>query len=63
MPRLRNPARPPVRYWEKGDRSPAVSACGRAGSAFYLALHMISTETLNHIENIKKRAGHLWRFL
>jgi hypothetical protein len=24
---------------------------------------MISPETLNHIENIKKRAGHLWRFL
>ena len=24
---------------------------------------MISTDTLNHIENIKKRAGHLWRFL
>jgi len=24
---------------------------------------MISTETLNHIEHIKKRAGHLWRFL
>jgi hypothetical protein len=24
---------------------------------------MIATETLNIIENIKKRAGHLWRFL
>jgi len=24
---------------------------------------MISPETLNQIENIKKRAGHLWRFL
>jgi len=24
---------------------------------------MIATETLNLIENIKKRAGHLWRFL
>jgi hypothetical protein len=24
---------------------------------------MIAPETLNHIENIKKRAGHLWRFL
>jgi len=24
---------------------------------------MISPETINHIENIKKRAGHLWRFL
>jgi len=24
---------------------------------------MIPTETLNQIENIKKRAGHLWRFL
>ena len=24
---------------------------------------MILPETFNHIENIKKRAGHLWRFL
>jgi len=24
---------------------------------------MISPETFSHIENIKKRAGHLWRFL
>jgi hypothetical protein len=24
---------------------------------------MIAPETFNHIENIKKRAGHLWRFL
>ncbi|WP_198529833.1 peptide chain release factor 2 [Geminisphaera colitermitum] len=24
---------------------------------------MITPETFNHIENIKKRAGHLWRFL
>jgi hypothetical protein len=24
---------------------------------------MIPPETFNHIENIKKRAGHLWRFL
>ncbi len=24
---------------------------------------MIVPETFNHIENIKKRAGHLWRFL
>jgi len=24
---------------------------------------MIPPEILNHIENIKKRAGHLWRFL
>jgi len=44
-------------------RTPAVSACGRAGTAFYWDPHMISTETINHIENIKKRAGHLWRFL
>jgi hypothetical protein len=28
-----------------------------------MALTMIATETLNLIENIKKRAGHLWRFL
>jgi hypothetical protein len=31
--------------------------------AFYWPVTMISPETLNHIENIKKRAGHLWRFL
>jgi len=24
---------------------------------------MISTETINHLENLKKRGGHLWRFL
>jgi len=24
---------------------------------------MLSPETFSHIENIKKRAGHLWRFL
>jgi len=24
---------------------------------------MIAPETFDHIENIKKRAGHLWRFL
>ncbi len=26
-------------------------------------LSMIAPETFSHIENIKKRAGHLWRFL
>jgi hypothetical protein len=24
---------------------------------------MLAPETFSHIENIKKRAGHLWRFL
>jgi len=24
---------------------------------------MIPTETINHLENVKKRAGQLWRFL
>jgi peptide chain release factor 2 len=24
---------------------------------------MIAPETFDHIQNIKKRAGHLWRFL
>jgi peptide chain release factor 2 len=24
---------------------------------------MIAPETFSHIEHIKKRAGHLWRFL
>jgi hypothetical protein len=35
-----------------------------ASSAFPFFLHvMIAPETFSHIENIKKRAGHLWRFL
>jgi hypothetical protein len=39
------------------------AACGCARIGFYSAFPMISPETFNHIENIKKRAGHLWRFL
>jgi len=29
----------------------------------FITFIMIAPETFNHIENIKKRAGHLWRFL
>jgi hypothetical protein len=36
--------------------APAAGLWGNGGS-------MIAPETFNHIENIKKRAGHLWRFL
>jgi hypothetical protein len=36
--------------------APAVGLWGNEGA-------MIAPETFNHIENIKKRAGHLWRFL
>jgi len=36
--------------------APAAGLWGNEGS-------MIAPETFNHIENIKKRAGHLWRFL
>jgi hypothetical protein len=32
------------------------------GSSF-TPFAMLSPETVNHIEYIKKRAGHLWRFL
>ena len=28
-----------------------------------VAVPMIAPETFSHIDNIKKRAGHLWRFL
>jgi hypothetical protein len=34
-----------------------------SGDPLYFDAPMISPETFNHIENIKKRAGHLWRFL
>jgi len=30
---------------------------------FYSTPAMISPETFSHIDSIKKRAGHLWRFL
>jgi len=36
--------------------APVAGLWGNVGS-------MIAPETFNHIENIKKRAGHLWRFL
>jgi hypothetical protein len=29
----------------------------------FVSTLMIAPETFDHIENIKKRAGHLWRFL
>jgi hypothetical protein len=32
-------------------------------SRAFILFTMIAPETFNHIENIKKRAGHLWRFL
>jgi hypothetical protein len=35
----------------------------RGGRVYLRSLAMIPPETLNHIESIKKRAGHLWRFL
>jgi len=41
------------------------SACdsGPAANVSPFYQNMIAPETFNHIENIKKRAGHLWRFL
>jgi hypothetical protein len=41
----------------------SLSACGPAPVGFYWPFTMISPETFSHIDNIKKRAGHLWRFL
>jgi hypothetical protein len=39
-------------------------AVARAGTrACPRGFAMIAPETFSHIENIKKRAGHLWRFL
>ncbi len=38
------------------------SACGDALRAKRGPI-MIAPETFSHIENIKKRAGYLWRFL
>jgi len=32
-------------------------------STFHLLFRMIAPETFSHLEDIKKRAGHLWRFL
>jgi len=37
--------------------------CSAARSLRPWTFAMIAPETFNHIENIKKRAGHLWRFL
>jgi hypothetical protein len=33
------------------------------GTLHFPSITMIAPETFSHIENIKKRAGHLWRFL
>jgi hypothetical protein len=57
-----------------GDPGPTFqTVTRRRRAAFALALTaalcghrpfiMIAPETFNHIENITKRAGHLWRFL
>src|SRR5690606_30104319 len=40
-----------------------LRSCAFPKGTFPLVFHMIAPETFNHIENIKKRAGHLWRFL
>jgi hypothetical protein len=53
------------RFWSAGDparESPDFPlaegvALPRVGAS------MIAPETFSHIENIKKRAGYLWRFL
>jgi hypothetical protein len=41
--------------------APGGAVCGHERSP--ISKTMIAPETFNHIENIKKRAGHLWRFL
>ena len=41
-----------------------LSACAGEGITRPLTLtNMIAPETFSHIENIKKRAGYLWRYL
>jgi len=47
-------------------QSPAETPCPlavRPGAGFICRSNMISPEAVNQIESIKKRAGHLWRFL
>ena len=47
-------------------RRPWPARCPLAigwGPGFIQPSTMISPETFSHIDNIKKRAGHLWRFL
>jgi hypothetical protein len=40
------------------------SACAGEGIGRRWSLtNMIAPETFSHIENIKKRAGYLWRYL
>jgi hypothetical protein len=47
----------------KKPLAPVAVSCGFDLSPFAGDFRMIAPETFNHIENIKKRAGHLWRFL
>ena len=37
--------------------------CVSRGSLRPFPFTMIAPETFSHLENIKKRAGYLWRFL
>jgi hypothetical protein len=45
------------------EKTPPRRDCGNLNNSPALWISMIAPETFSHIENIKKRAGHLWRFL
>jgi hypothetical protein len=42
---------------------PNAALCPAPSALPFPTFIMIAPETFSHIENIKKRAGHLWRFL
>jgi hypothetical protein len=44
-------------------RSTGDWSCRPSGPANGSQFIMIAPETFDHIDHIKKRAGHLWRFL
>lgn len=50
------------RFPSQTARGATDSACG-AGPQANGRPSMIAPETFSHLENIKKRAGYLWRFL
>jgi hypothetical protein len=53
-------ARPPVQVQPQRPYLPLRPACTMA---LMDGFPMLAPETFSHIENIQKRAGHLWRFL
>ena len=58
---VKTPKLDPLVPRRKGSAPLPLAVRGKA--AFIRPSTMIAPETFSHIENIKKRAGHLWRFL